>query len=584
MISYWNNLKIGTKMGLCFGVVTMIIVSVLFGMKLLSDKLTAYADEALDQARQTAFLTAREVDHLNWRNSVAEYIAARGKKSLKVQLDGSKCSFGIWLSGPEKEHLETMLPEARALLAAIDDPHRRLHASGADIVRLMEARDFAGADAMFYGVTKDFSEQVAAKLNDLRLLVQKRGQGSEAEYRTMADRLSTLSFVIIAVIFIGSIVFSIVITRALSGPLAGIAEACRAVTAGEERSFPVDREDEVGDVARALSAMVDKVRAMMCEAQNSAEDAHKHAEAAEKSLSENVEKNEQIGKMLDTMMEVSDQAAGLADDMQVSVENLARRAEQARDSSREQQARMETVSSSMEEIKTTIGDIASRALSAADSATQSLEKARYGAGVVVQSIDAIQKVDGVASRLRDDIQELGGQATSIGTVMNMITDIADQTNLLALNAAIEAARAGDAGRGFAVVADEVRKLAEKTMQATREVGENIASIQNSIGRSVSNMEEASEAVARSSDLANESGQSLKEIVDIASRNMEDARTIANATELHAAASERIVTELEVVAMGIEENVASMEQSAELINNEQRAVEELRSTIARLKIQ
>ena len=66
-------------------------------------------------------------------------------------------------------------------------------------------------------------------------------------------------------------------------------------------------------------------------------------------------------------------------------------------------------------------------------------------------------------------------AEGIGRIMNVISDIADQTNLLALNAAIEAARAGDAGRGFAVVADEVRKLAEKTMTATKEVGDAIRS-------------------------------------------------------------------------------------------------------------
>ena len=78
----------------------------------------------------------------------------------------------------------------------------------------------------------------------------------------------------------------------------------------------------------------------------------------------------------------------------------------------------------------------------------------------------------------ETIQSLSVAVDRIGSVVDVIADVASQTNLLALNATIEAARAGDMGRGFAVVASEVKTLAMQTSKATSQIADLITTVQS----------------------------------------------------------------------------------------------------------
>jgi len=87
-------------------------------------------------------------------------------------------------------------------------------------------------------------------------------------------------------------------------------------------------------------------------------------------------------------------------------------------------------------------------------------------------------------RTTQAIRKLDEAAKHIGSVVEIISKIASQTNLLALNATIEAARAGEAGKGFAVVASEVKLLANQTSNATGEISNQVAEIQEATKRAV----------------------------------------------------------------------------------------------------
>jgi methyl-accepting chemotaxis protein len=248
----------------------------------------------------------------------------------------------------------------------------------------------------------------------------------------------------------------------------------------------------MGQVAKnteALAANVEETSATINEMAASIEQVGKTAdimaasvEQTSATIEQMVVSTEQSSRNTSSMTEAVSETSMTVENMLSSVEQIASNAESLKHMVSE-------TSSTIEEMMRTVQEVAGRIENGNKLSQSAFKDAEQGGRAIYRSIESLQNVGETTERTMALIQNLGKRSEEIGTIVEVIDEIADQTNLLALNAAIEAARAGDAGRGFAVVAEEIRKLAERSMEATKEIGAVIKQVQNETSVAVKATEE-----------------------------------------------------------------------------------------------
>jgi len=135
-----------------------------------------------------------------------------------------------------------------------------------------------------------------------------------------------------------------------------------------------------------------------------------------------------------------------------------------------------------------------------------------------------------AEKTSEVVDGLAKDAEKIGSVVELIQQIAGQTNLLALNATIEAARAGDAGKGFAVVASEVKSLASQTAKATEEIAGQISGIQQATGSTVTAIKGIGFSIGNISQVATAVASAVQEQVAATGEISSNVQQAAKGTE------------------------------------------------------
>jgi methyl-accepting chemotaxis protein len=400
------------------------------------------------------------------------------------------------------------------------------------------------------------------KIAGMLFIGSDRAAIAATERTILYSTLTASSVVALVVLIVGFFT-----ARGMTSPLRRIIDYARKVSRGDlEAQAEGKFSGEMAELSGAMAKMVSGIKAKIAEAEAMSQEATEGARCAE-AAREDAEKARGMAEIAkrEGMLEAAENLGLVIESIIAASNQLESQVDHVRSGADQQRDRLREVVEAIAQMTSTVLDVAKNASRAAQSAEDTKTKASAGSAVVADSMRSIDRVNAVSATLKQAMSELGDQTQAIGRVMSVISDIADQTNLLALNAAIEAARAGEAGRGFAVVADEVRKLAEKTMTATKEVGQAVVSIQQSVAGNIQNVDQAAAAVGDATTLAGKSGDVLREILALAEASAREVAGIAAAAEQQSAAAEEINRAMNEVSDVVEATSNGMHESAEAIH-------------------
>ncbi len=285
---------------------------------------------------------------------------------------------------------------------------------------------------------------------------------------------------------------------------------------------------------------------------------------------------EALRSLVTTINETAVQVAAAAQETQATAMHLAEAAEQ-------QAQQITSASAAINEIAVSIDEVSKNSAESADVAQRSVQIAGKGAAIVRQTIQGMDNIRDQIQETSKRIKRLGESSQEIGSIVELINDIAEQTNILALNAAIQAASAGDAGRGFAVVADEVQRLAERASNATKRIETLVQTIQSDTNEAVSSMEQTTAEVVAGARLAEDAGLALGEIEKVSNDLADLIQNISEAARQQSAAATNISATMNVIQEITTQTSVGASQTAESIGNLAQLAADLRRSVADFKL-
>jgi methyl-accepting chemotaxis protein len=552
-------MTIGKKLYLNFGLV-LLMVMVLFLVNLTA----VYREHSAKAAASHALQLAEATDKVKFqmmqnRLYLSNYLLSGDSREVDRMSDGvrilsDKLQNCTSLAASEQQHAAFEKVQrseqswAREFALPLVEKRKEVDSGNATVAELQ----------IFY-LQKDASSWVKSATEYLDVADQESKK--VLEERRQSDSTAATATVVIALIstllaLALGVAIAYTSAKSITQPLNNLMNvAQRIANAGDlDHEIDVQRQDEIGELAKTFKNMVSYLKEMAAVSESIAggnlsveveprsksdtlgnafarmiEGLRKLVQNVRDAASQVASASGQVAGASDESAKISLQTASAIDEVTSTMHEMSVNTQNMVKSTQVQASSVSETSASIDEMVASIQRVADTAKVLLDISNRSREEVHSGIATMDKATDGLNKINTTIHSSGEIIDVLGQRADDIGKIIEVIDDLAEQTNLLALNAAIEAARAGEHGLGFAVVADEVRKLAEKSAQSTKEISELIQSIQKEARKAVDNMDRSTAIVNDGLGLGQELNAALRKISNVVTEVYKFAQEIGAAT-------------------------------------------------------
>lgn len=372
------------------------------------------------------------------------------------------------------------------------------------------------------------------------------------------------------------IFFGLFASNRITTPLRNLMQGIRAIDKGEIVEVEVPSNDEFAEIAQVFNETTKRIKGYIkTEEQRLATEANVIkfldvvSEAADGDLTLRAPVTEDAfgsiadayNLMVESLAELLTDTTNKATEVGEESRNLQEIFTQMKEGSDNQLTYVADTIESADETINSAKQIAEKTDLAQKSASEVESATRLGDERVNLNIEGMQLIRVTVQVINKKMKSLSERLLEIGTVSQLISDVATRTTILAMNASIEASRAGEQGRGFLVISDEIKRLADEASGATRQIGGIIKAIQAEANDVTTALEEETSTVEDQARLATETGEALTAIKQATDQSTQIVTQITNLSQEQVGISEKMLSSIRKMADITDSNTALTNESA-----------------------